>query len=76
MYHYLSHQITIADDDPLFGDIGDYMISLSYKTEVIVAHNGVRTYMCFLDQGQYDMFIQWLGYPRNEELKIKVMEQI
>lgn len=76
MYHYLSHQITIEDDDPLFDAIGDYMISLSYKTEVIVAHNGVKTYMCSLAQGQYDMFMQWLGCEGDEEIKSKVMEQI
>ncbi len=76
MYHYLSHQMTIDGDDPLFNAIGNYMISLSYKTEVIVDHSGVKTYMCFLGQGQYDMFMQWLGLAINEELKVKVMEQL
>ena len=75
MYHYLSHQITIEDDDPLFGELGDYLLSLSYKAEVNINHH-TKTYLCCLGQGQYDMFMQWLGLEGNEELKVKVMEQL
>ncbi len=77
MYHHIVHKITIKEDDMFFRATGDYVISLSHETEVILNHRyGFKTYICSLSQGQYDMFMQWLRREGNEAIKIKVMEQI
>jgi len=75
MHKYVVHMLSIADDDPLFRKFGNYLLSLAYEIEVKISHD-TKTYLCHLDQGQYNMFIHWLGGVGNEELKAKVMEQI
>ncbi len=75
MYKSVIHTLSIRDDDPLFDKLGHYILSLAYKIEVTINHHA-KTYLCYLDQGQYDMFTYWVEHFWDEELKAKVMEQI